>query len=231
MPMRNKIKVNYGTVVLGIGAIAMMALWYSQLTPNGNSGSLADSTNTNVVTPAAQTPQTPAAEETGVRPRQINLPVPFISQSPFGEWEDPRQQDACEEASILMAKWWINGTTGSLQQAKDELLALSAIAEQMLGTYHDSSAADTLRIFKQSMPAVKAEVFYSVSAEDIKKHLAEGKVVLAPANGQKLGNPNFTGAGPERHMFLIRGFDEARKQFITNDPGTRKGENYRYTYD
>jgi hypothetical protein len=48
-------------------------------------------------------------------------------------------------------------------------------------------------------------------------------------NGQKLGNPYFSGAGPERHMLLVRGYDPIKKQFITNDPGTKRGENYRYS--
>jgi hypothetical protein len=29
-------------------------------------------------------------------------------------------------------------------------------------------------------------------------------------------------------MLVIRGYDPATKEFITNDPGTRKGEGYRY---
>lgn len=30
-------------------------------------------------------------------------------------------------------------------------------------------------------------------------------------------------------MILIKGYDYKTKQFITNDPGTRRGENYRYS--
>ena len=49
-------------------------------------------------------------------------------------------------------------------------------------------------------------------------------------NGQLLHNPNFKQPGPERHMLVIIGFDPRKKQFITNDPGTRNGANYRYNY-
>ena len=32
-------------------------------------------------------------------------------------------------------------------------------------------------------------------------------------------------------MIVIRGYDAKTKEFITNDPGTRQGENYRYKSD
>jgi len=32
-------------------------------------------------------------------------------------------------------------------------------------------------------------------------------------------------------MIVIRGFDPATKEFITNDPGTKRGEFYRYDID
>ena len=58
--------------------------------------------------------------------------------------------------------------------------------------------------------------------------LARGNLVLVPANGIKLNNPNFTPPGPDRHMLVIKGYDLDSGEFITNDPGTRKGEGYRY---
>src|SRR3989344_4812592 len=42
--------------------------------------------------------------------------------------------------------------------------------------------------------------------------------------------PNYTAPGPERHMILIRGYDDETGEFITNDAGTRRGEKYRYKY-
>ena len=50
-----------------------------------------------------------------------------------------------------------------------------------------------------------------------------------PAAGRELGNPNFTGEGPLYHMYVIRGY--TADTFITNDPGTRNGENYIYAID
>jgi hypothetical protein len=47
-------------------------------------------------------------------------------------------------------------------------------------------------------------------------------------NGQIMHNPYYRAPGPPRHMIVIRGYDPATKQFITNDPGTRNGELYLY---
>ena len=55
-----------------------------------------------------------------------------------------------------------------------------------------------------------------------------GNIVIVPANGRVIGNPYFNPPGPARHMVVIRGYDPVTKEFITNDPGTERGENYRY---
>ena len=55
----------------------------------------------------------------------------------------------------------------------------------------------------------------------------QSRLVLLPANGRLLGNPNFRSPGPY-HMVVIRGFNQS--QFLTNDPGTRKGLNYPYSF-
>ena len=59
--------------------------------------------------------------------------------------------------------------------------------------------------------------------------VVDGKLVIYPANGQMLDNPNFTEPGPIYHMLVITGYD--KDTFITNDPGTRNGFNYKYSYD
>ena len=51
---------------------------------------------------------------------------------------------------------------------------------------------------------------------------------MVPAFGQALKNPNFAKPGPITHMLVVVGYDEKTKEFITNDPGTKRGQNYRY---
>src|SRR3989338_9613961 len=68
--------------------------------------------------------------------------VPFTTQAPFADWEDDRQQDGCEEASVLMAIRWIRGQGITKQEALDEILAMSAYELEKYGSYHDTSAED-----------------------------------------------------------------------------------------
>ncbi len=159
----------------------------------------------------------------------ITQTVPFTAQAPFGEWADQRQQDGCEEASALMAVSWARGETFTLQQAKEKILTIADWEQETYNNYRDTSAADTVdRIFKAYFKFDDVRLEYNIDADDIIDELEDGKVVVIPADGTLLGNPNFTPPGPEHHMLLIIGYDYGTEEFITNDPGTRQGKNYRY---
>lgn len=69
----------------------------------------------------------------------------------------------------------------------------------------------------------------NISIDDIKKELADGKPVIVPAAGKMLPNPNFRNGGPNYHMLVIKGYDS--NGFITNDPGTRLGKDFRYSFN
>ena len=73
------------------------------------------------------------------------------------------------------------------------------------------------------------EVILNPTTEDLMTALAAGYPVIIPVAGRLLGNPNFTGEGPLYHVLVIKGYTE--KGFITNDPGTRNGADYFYTFD
>jgi hypothetical protein len=159
--------------------------------------------------------------------------VPFISQAPLAQWSDSRQQDGCEEAAAIMAMAWVNGeakidkTTG-----RNLIVKISDFEKKKYGEYRDVYVDDVVSwIFKGWFKYDKVSVLKKVTLDQIKKELEKGNLILAPTNGQALKNPNFKAPGPERHMVLIKAYDAKKKQFITNDPGTRNGENYRYNED
>jgi len=155
--------------------------------------------------------------------------VPFTSQAPFGNWSDDRQQDGCEEASSLMAVSWARGTSFTPNEALNTILNASKYELENYSEYRDISGRDTVeRIIKGYFGYTDVQFRGDITPADIVKELHNGNLVITPMNGQLLNNPNFTGAGPERHMLVVRGYDPQKREFITNDPGTRKGELYRY---
>lgn len=187
-------------------------------------------TKTRALPVAKNNPAEAAGTSTVEIGKTILLDMPFTSQAPFAEWSDLRQQDGCEEASALMAVHWAKGL-GALTkiEAKKEILAIAAFEEETYQNYVDTSGADTLKIIiKEHLNYQNALLKKDSGIEEIKRELAAGNALILPMDGKKLKNPNFKNGGPDRHNIVIRGYDPATKEFITNDPGTRKGEGYRY---
>lgn len=162
----------------------------------------------------------------------VLLDAPFTSQAPLGHWSDPRQENGCEEASALMAMAFARGAKLSPISAEKEIIAIADYETEIYGDFHDTSAEDTVRrIFKGYYKYNNAEAVSGIGIEDIKKELFDGNLVIVPVNGQKIKNPFYTPPGPLEHMLVVIGYDNATKEFITNDPGTRRGEKYRYSED
>ncbi|MFY9458101.1 MAG: D-alanyl-D-alanine carboxypeptidase family protein [Candidatus Spechtbacterales bacterium] len=160
------------------------------------------------------------------------LNVLFTPQAPYANWEDPRQQYACEEASVLMAMKWANGATSlSKQEALNEITSISDYELRKYGEYRDTSARDTLdRIFKDYFGYNKVSLEENISADNIREELNKGNIVIVPVNGRKLNNPYYTLPGPVEHMIVIIGYDLSTDEFITNDPGTIHGKDFRYNF-
>lgn len=160
----------------------------------------------------------------------ILIDVPFTSQAPLGQWSDQRQQDGCEEAVVAMAMAWVgNEKNITKENWRLRILILSNFEFKKYGEYRDVSLADLQSwLFKDYFNYKKTELKPVLTATDIIKELEKGRIVLTPMDGRALKNPNFTAPGPERHMILIKGYDYKTQEFITNDPGTRRGESYRY---
>jgi hypothetical protein len=166
----------------------------------------------------------------GVLPEEMNLDVPFTSQAPYQNWDMP-YQEACEEASLIMVDGFYHDLSGRIPpaDAKKQIDALVAFENSVLGYYKDTTAVETAEIAEKYFKYKDTRVLPVTSAEDIKRAVANGYPVILPASGKALNNPNFRNGGPPFHMLVVRGYTKDR--FITNDPGTRKGENYTYSYE
>ena len=161
-------------------------------------------------------------------PAQVLLDVPFISQAPSGNWEQPFQ-DACEEAAVLMVDQFLDNDQLSIPEQEDLLRAYTAYHEQQgFGTSMRTSnvATHAQDFFERSTQSWTDE---EVTIDHIKHLLAAGYPVIVPAQGQELQNPYFTAPGPPYHMLTIIGYTPTH--FITNDPGTRRGKHYPYQHE
>lgn len=159
-------------------------------------------------------------------PAKLVLPVVFAQQAPFANW-DELHQEACEEASIIMADRYFHGKPLDETVMESEIQKLVAWEEEN-GYKVDLTAEEAVYIL-QNVFGLSAKVSEEVTVDRIKYELSKGNLVIVPAAGRELGNPNFKQPGPIYHMLVIKGYDG--KQFITNDPGTRKGDGWRYDYD
>jgi len=162
-------------------------------------------------------------------PAKVYLPVPFLCQAPFGDWSEP-WQDGCEEASIIMAMHYVKGDQVTRQSGNQEILELVRYQEDNYGGHFDLTAEQAVKLVKDYYQFNQIELRYKFTVNDVKDELAKGNIVIAPMAGRLLGNPFYTPPGPAYHYMLFRGYDERSGEFITNDCGTRRGQNYRYKY-
>ncbi|MEK7188968.1 MAG: C39 family peptidase [Patescibacteria group bacterium] len=160
-------------------------------------------------------------------PDAYNLEVPFQSQAPHANWELP-YQEACEEASLIMAGRFFSGESLSAEEMDSEIKKLVAWEQDTFGYYEDTTAGEVVRMAADYFN-LNATLDYDTSVENIQRHIVSGKLVVVPAAGRILQNPYFSGEGPLYHMLVIRGYTPTH--FITNDPGTRRGEEFIYTHD
>ncbi len=164
---------------------------------------------------------------------KIILSVPFIAQAPLGDWSDPRQQDACEEAGVLMAMAWIKDR-GDIDPvvAQAEIIALADWQQEKFGEHRDLHIADVAtRLFGDYFNYQLVEIKTLNNKFDLIQALKENKIILIPSDGQALANPYFSPPGPERHLLVVTGYNPETDEFITNDPGTRQGRSFVYGAD
>ena len=162
--------------------------------------------------------------------RFVLLNVPFVSQAPLGHWDDPRQETGCEVTSVLMAWLWLKQQSIEPAKAEKAIIAGANFQLKQYGGYFNFNYDDAVKLMNDYYKYDKITALGADSIEDIKNQLKQSKIVLLPALGRRLNNPNFTPPGPPTHMIVVRGFDDRSQEFITNDPGTKYGEEFRYAY-
>lgn len=163
-------------------------------------------------------------------PSEINLNVPFFPQAPDADWSMP-WQEACEEAAVLLAYYYVTGQSPTKEEFKADIQKLVDWEIENYGQYEHTDVEQTIGMLlaNWSLDIGHWTLLENPSVEDLKAELAQGNPIVAPFAGRQLGNPFYSGEGPLYHMMVIKGYDE--ENFITNDVGTKRGENFIYPYE
>jgi hypothetical protein len=154
----------------------------------------------------------------------VRLAVPFTCQAPLGVW-DSLHEEACEEASLLMVVHFLRGEPIASPAAVDgELRALVRWEEER--GYGPSVTLGSLATIAHDRFGLTGTVTEEVTLDHIRSALAVGSPVILAVGGRLLGNPYFTSPGPRYHLLVVTGCTPTG--FLTNDPGTRRGEAFFY---
>lgn len=168
-------------------------------------------------------------------PKEFSLAVPFTSQAPEKNWDQP-WQDACEEAALLMLDAYYKDYGLSPIMARDEILKMVKWEEEKnWGTSVEIEKVKQVASEYFSLDHLittspnHLRIIENPTIEQIKTSIVKGNPVLVVADGKVLPNPHFRNGGPVYHALIIKGFDE--DEFITNDPGTQFGKSFKYKYN
>ncbi len=207
-------------------ATAEPAVPASSGSPAAADDSLAQDPHLKAAEPS-QPPPTPSAPEAKPLPDQINLKVPMVYQAPFSVW-DAIHEDACEEASMMMLRAFYDGKTSLTRDEMEKgIQDLVAYEMRTIGYFESTDAEQNAKLLRDYFGFKDVQILPVSSVADIQRQIAAGQPVILPAYGKALKNPNFRNGGPMFHMLVVRGYKKG--YLITNDPGTRKGEDYVYT--
>lgn len=166
---------------------------------------------------------------TALLDKSINLAVPFSAQAPHGNWSLPFQE-ACEETSAIMVNAFFKNRALNSDSVSSEILSLVGWQNSRFGYYFHTTAYETADIMREYYGYKRVEVIENPTHEQIKSNILAGRPVIAPLAGRLLNNPYYSGEGPVFHMLVIKGITE-RGDYITNDVGTKRGNNFIYKKD
>lgn len=158
----------------------------------------------------------------------MQLDVPFTSQAPEGNWAQP-WHDACEETSILMVDRFYTGEPLTAKNAAKGILDIFAQKELLFGPSNDESTA-TMAALIRTYFSWDAIIVENPTVEDIKAEIDAGHPVLMPSYAPDLRNPHFQEYFPY-HVGVISGYNDDTRTFYMEDPGTRYGQAFPYSYE
>lgn len=159
-------------------------------------------------------------------PPAVTIAAPFFPQAPDNKWVLPRAE-ACSEANLVLAAYYIKGKELNKSQFKKEIIDLTKIQEKAFWTYIEIPIHDLKSLYDTYYPNIgKSRIIENPTIENIKQELSKWHLIIIPTAWRKLENPHFFGEWPRFHTVLVRWYDDT--YFYTNEVGMMKGENFKY---
>lgn len=164
-----------------------------------------------------------------ILPSSVTIAAPFFPQAPDNKWTMPRAE-ACSEANLVLAAYYIKEEMLSKKQFKKEIIDLTKLQTESFWTYIEIPLAELKSVYDTYYPNLgSSRIRENPSIDDIKNELAQGHLVIVPTAGKKLNNPHFFGQWPRFHTILLRWYDDT--YFYTNEVWMMHGENFKYTQE
>jgi len=117
-------------------------------------------------------------------PSELNLAAPFYSQAPHGDWSFP-WQEACEEASLLLAANVYGKHNWTRDEYNSEILNMVEWQKGKFGTYLDTTVAQTAQIATEYLK-LETITHENPTYDDVRKILNKGHFILMFFSGKEL---------------------------------------------
>lgn len=163
-------------------------------------------------------------------PAKINVNVPFTSQAPNGDWSEP-WQNACEETSIYMVSSFYANDPIKREQAVAKIKEILKVKNEGIKVSKDESLATISQLIVDLDLPWTTQLVSDPMKDDLKNELVAGHPIIVPVYAPALKSPYYVSGGPDYHVLVLTGYDDADGVFIVNDPGTKDGEGLRFPYD
>lgn len=160
-----------------------------------------------------------------------NLDVPFTSQAPERNWQEP-WLNACEETSILMVDLYYEAEgEPSTEEAKQRILEIVEGKRQAIDPSLDESLETIAQLIEELELDWRVEIVEDPTLEDMLEELENERPIIVPVYAPELNNPYYSGGGPDYHVMVLTGYNQETQSFIINDPGTQYGDELSFTYE
>ena len=152
----------------------------------------------------------------------------FICQAPLEtveNWE--LHEESCEEAALLQAYTYETKQNYTKEESNQIILKMLKWQEDNFGDHHDIYAEEFVDFASKfyKIDKSKFKLKHEATIKDIKRAITKGHPVIIGVDSTKLNNPYYAYEG--YHMLLVKGY--TKDKIITNDNGTRHGEDFSYT--